>query len=282
MEFNQAVTSYEDLGDCVRLTLGDGSVIRAAVVVGADGIDSATRTHLWGSSPKRPHNLHVIGGFTFDIPEGVIPGECVISHDTAFQGTYGPLLSQGRQGNQWWFVEAWPDDKPVEENLKERAKMLARRFPGPLSKLVEGTAEKDVIMWPIRDRVPLKKWSKGRMSLAGDAAHATSPYAAYGAGMSISDGYFIAKSLRNVDLTDTEAVVGSRERYEEYQREHTTTMVESAYFVGRLFHHVPWPLTYLRDCLLDWTSMLQKQVGDKNPSEITAQLRLMGDDITSS
>ncbi|EMD67095.1 hypothetical protein COCSADRAFT_33969 [Bipolaris sorokiniana ND90Pr] len=280
MEFNKSVTAFEDTGDCVRMTLGDGTVIKAAVIIGADGIDSSVRTHLWGQSPRRNQDLHVIGGFTFDTADGVIPDECVITHDPQVQGTYGPLLSQGRKGLQWWFVEGWPDSKPVEESLKSRAQTLSKRFPGPLSELVNSTASEDVVMWPIRDRVPLKKWSKGRMSLAGDAAHATSPYAAYGAGMSISDGYFIAQSLYKIDLSDTNAVANALERYEGYQLAHTTHMVESAYFVGRLFHHVPFPLNYLRNLVLDWTSMLQREVGDKNPEEITGQLRLMGKGIT--
>ncbi|KAL2214374.1 FAD/NAD(P)-binding domain-containing protein [Sarocladium strictum] len=280
MMFSQSVQAFEDTGDCVRLTLGNGDVVKAAVVIGADGIDSSVRTHLWGQSPRRNHDLHVIGGFTFDIADGVIPDECVISHDAQVQGTYGPLLSQGRKGLQWWFVEHWPDEKPVTDNLRDRAQMLSKRFPGPLSDLVRSTPDSDVIMWPIRDRVPLKKWSKGRISLAGDAAHATSPYAAYGAGMSISDGYFIGQSLYKVDLADTNAVTRALERYEGYQLEHTTTMVQSAYFIGRLFHHVPFPLNYLRNLVLDWTPMLQRQVGDRNPGEITAQLRLMGKDIT--
>ncbi|KAG9250804.1 uncharacterized protein F5Z01DRAFT_628733 [Emericellopsis atlantica] len=279
MMFNQTVKSLEDTGDGVRITLGDGSVIKAAVVIGADGIDSFVRAHLWGPSPRRNHDLHVIGGFTFDIADGVIPGECVLTHDAQVQGTYGPLMSQGRKGLQWWFVEAWPDSKPVESSLKDRAQMLSKRFSGPLSELVRSTAADDVVMWPIRDRVPLKKWSKGRISLAGDAAHATSPYAAYGAGMSISDGYFIAQSLYNVNLADTNAVRAALERYEGYQLEHTTQMVQSAYYVGQLFHHVPFPLNYIRNFILDWTNMLQRQVGDKNPGEITEQLQRMGDNI---
>jgi 2-polyprenyl-6-methoxyphenol hydroxylase-like FAD-dependent oxidoreductase len=37
------------------------------------------------------------------------------------------------------------------------------------------------------------------VTLLGDAAHPTSPYAAYGAGMSIEDGYFLARELQACD-----------------------------------------------------------------------------------
>jgi 2-polyprenyl-6-methoxyphenol hydroxylase-like FAD-dependent oxidoreductase len=111
--------------------------------------------------------------------------------------------------------------------------------------------------------VPLKRWSNGRITLAGDAAHATSPYAAYGAGMSISDGYFLGQRLAGVDLADTAAVVAALQ----------------AYVLGRVFHHAPAPLRPIRDYVLDHTPFLQKQVGERSPGEIIDQLAEMGPDI---
>ena len=81
--------------------------------------------------------------------------------------------------------------------------MRARRFADPLPSLVERTPREHLQRWEIRDRKPLKQWSKGRVTLVGDAAHPTSPYAAYGAGMSIEDGYFLACELERIDVRDT-------------------------------------------------------------------------------
>ena len=65
IEFNRHVMEIADHGDSVTLKFADGEVVNAAVLIGAAGIDSLVRKHLWGDVPKRSHHLHVIGGFTF-------------------------------------------------------------------------------------------------------------------------------------------------------------------------------------------------------------------------
>ncbi|KAH6687378.1 hypothetical protein F5X68DRAFT_10287 [Plectosphaerella plurivora] len=280
--FNSSVETIVDKGGHVELTLGNGSIFRASVLIGADGINSTVRSTLWGPSPKRNHDLHIIGGFSFaDIP-GLVPNECVLSHDRYIQGTYSTILGgDGRAGHQWWMLEAWPDAKAEPEDLRAHALEMARGFPGPLKALIAATEPQALQRWPIRDRVPIPRWSKGRITLAGDAAHATSPYAAYGAGMSICDGYFLGQRLYRVDLADTKAVAAAFAEYEAFRVEHTMEQVNGAYFLGRLFHHVPFPLTYVRDAFLDNTSFLQRQVGEKNPKEISDQLDVMGPGITT-
>ncbi|KAJ1336182.1 FAD-dependent urate hydroxylase [Microdochium nivale] len=279
VEFNRNVMSINDNGDHVRLVFADGSSVKAGVLIGADGIDSVVRKHLWGDRPKRNHDLAIIGGFTFEAAEGAELNECVIMHDRNVQGTYSTILSKGRKGHQWWVLEAWPDEKDAPADLQSHALDKARAFSGPLAQLIANTPAANLQRWAIRDHVPLKKWAKGRISLAGDAAHATSPYAAYGAGMSICDGYFIGQKLHGINLSDTTAVEAALAAYESCQREHTTGQVNQAYFLGRLFHHTPYPLTLLRDTVLDWTPFLQKVAGDTNPRDIMAQLDVMGKGI---
>lgn len=214
------------------------------------------------------------------IPDGVIEFNSQVE-DIEDCGDHVRLrFSDGRDGTMWGIVEAWPDAKPAPEDLKSHAASRIPEFPDALKRLVQATAAQDIQRWPIRDRVPLKKWSKGRITLSGDAAHATSPYAAYGAGMSICDGYFLAQGLHGVDLADTAAVVRALAEYEACQLEHTTGQVNNAYFLGQVFHHTPFPLTYLRDLVFDWTGFLQQRAGDHNPKEIVQQLETMGPGIT--
>jgi 2-polyprenyl-6-methoxyphenol hydroxylase-like FAD-dependent oxidoreductase len=175
-------------------------------------------------------------------------------------------------------LEAWDPKRPGPDDLHAHATRLARDFWAPLTELVAATTPEHTQRWVIRDRKPLKQWSRGRATLAGDAAHATSPYAAYGAGMSIGDGYTLAKLLAGVDLGSTDEVVTALGRYDEARIAHTTMQVQQAYALGQAFHHIPRILRPLRDFVLDRTPMLQKQVGERSPQEIVEQLREMGDD----
>jgi 2-polyprenyl-6-methoxyphenol hydroxylase-like FAD-dependent oxidoreductase len=176
-------------------------------------------------------------------------------------------------------LQAWDPEAPAPADLHAHASALGAEFGPALRALIAATTPDHVQRWVIRDRVPLKAWSKGRITISGDAAHATSPYAAYGAGMSIVDGYFLAQQLAGVDLGDTAAVEAALKAYETPRIPHTTMQVQQAYILGRLFHHAPAPLRPVRDFVLDHTPFLQKQVGERSPAEIVAQLEEMGEGV---
>jgi 2-polyprenyl-6-methoxyphenol hydroxylase-like FAD-dependent oxidoreductase len=126
--------------------------------------------------------------------------------------------------------------------------------------------------WVLRDRKKLPQWSKGRATLVGDAAHPTSPYAAYGAGMATEDGYFLGRRLAGVDLSDYAAVREALDAFETPRKPHTARQVQQAYILGKVFHHAPRPLQGIRDAILDRTPFLQKVVGESSPGEIVAQI----------
>ena len=256
----------------VRLHFADGSVHEADVVVGADGINSLVRRTLWGESPIRQHNLHIFGGFLLDDDIAGDPGLCLIAHDRSVQASVTEIRHQGRSGFQWWLLEAHDAREPYTGDLHARATELAGRFRSPVPDLVAATDPAHVQHWPIRDRKPIKQWSKGRATLVGDAAHPTSPYAAYGAGMATEDGYFLGRRLAGVDLSDHEQVRRALQAFETPRKPHTARQSQTAYVLGQVFHHAPKPLRPVRDAILDYTPLLQKVVGEATPGEIIKQI----------
>ncbi|WP_308404383.1 NAD(P)/FAD-dependent oxidoreductase [Streptomyces sp. ATCC 21386] len=277
LRFNQHVTRIEQDDLAVTLHFADGTTAQHEVLVGADGIDSLVRRTLWGDAPKREHRLHIFGGFTFTDVPGTEPNMSVLTHSRTVQGSWTSIRHKGHDGFQWWVLTATDPDAPAPADLKAAAAALAVEFPPPLAGLIARTEPENVQRWVLRDRPRLKQWSKGRATLVGDAAHPTSPYAAYGAGMSIEDGYFLGRALRGVDLTDLTALQRALGIYEGPRKPHTARQVQQAYILGKVFHHAPAPLQPVRDFILDHTPLLQKVAGDSNPREINKQLKLIKD-----
>jgi 2-polyprenyl-6-methoxyphenol hydroxylase-like FAD-dependent oxidoreductase len=179
----------------VRLRMSDGETLDVDVLVGADGIDSLVRRAVWGDTPKREHDLQIFGGFTFDTTVPAERGLCSLQHSRTVEGSWPSIRHQGRDGFQWWVLGAHDARTPFTGDLHATAAAMGAEFAAPLPQLISATAPGDVQRWVLRDRKPLDQWSKGRATIVGDAAHSTSPYAAYGAGMAIEDGYFLGRSL---------------------------------------------------------------------------------------
>jgi 2-polyprenyl-6-methoxyphenol hydroxylase-like FAD-dependent oxidoreductase len=271
VRFDQQVDRFDQDDDGVDLTFADGRVERFDLLVGADGIDSLVRRTLWGDSPKREHNLHIFGGYTFE-PLEIEGGRCIVSHNATTQGSWTSIKHEGRDGFQWWVLTAHKHTQEFTGDLHETASGLGAGFRSPLPELIAATRPENVQRWVIRDRKPMAQWSTGRVTLVGDAAHSTSPYAAYGAGMAIEDGYFLGRRIAGVDLTDRAAVETALAAYETPRKPHTKLQSNLAYQLGQMFHHAPAPLRPIRDLFFDRTGFLQKVIGDATPGEILAQL----------
>jgi 2-polyprenyl-6-methoxyphenol hydroxylase-like FAD-dependent oxidoreductase len=163
-------------------------------------------------------------------------------------------------------LEACDPEVPFTEDLLEFAKRRTWDFSAKLRELIDQTPRQHLQRWEIRDRPPLRQWSKGRATLLGDAAHPTSPYAAYGAGMSIEDGYFLARELQACDIHDDTSVRNALQAYEDRRKPHTARVSQQAYFTGKIFHHTPRLLRPLRDFIYDHTPFLQKVIGGDTPA----------------
>jgi salicylate hydroxylase len=66
--------------------------------------------------------------------------------------------------------------------------------------------------WALYDREPLPTWTKGRLSLLGDAAHPMLPHLGQGANQSIEDGMALATILARADRTTAPAALLAYER----------------------------------------------------------------------
>lgn len=253
---NHEFVSFTELDDEVEIKFANGYVDRADIVIGADGIRSNVSRQLFGEPELFHTGLRLWLAYTDDIP-GIPSNHGAISHSWQHQASYVPMLHDGKPGFEWWVMERSSPTAPVPENPKEHVKKILSQFADPLPIFPDKTDfDTQCFRWEIYNRPRLAKWHTGRVMCIGDAVHPVSPYAAYGMGMAIEDGYFLAKWLDGVDLKDARAIETSYREFEKQRVDYVYHNVEFAQTLTKVFHALPWWLAKIRDMFFDYTPFL--------------------------
>ena len=104
----------------------------------------------------------------------------------------------GSRRTAWWCTANEPEfvnDGP--EGAKSKLLRFVDNWHQPIPDLIRGTGPATVIKTGMYDRRPVKKWSRGRVTLLGDAAHPTTPNMGQGGCMAIEDAVVFARALSN-------------------------------------------------------------------------------------
>jgi salicylate hydroxylase len=228
------LAGFRDTDTRVEVTLADGGVLHGAALVGADGVHSRVREGLFGPDAARFSGLVAW--------RGLVPMERLPAHLHRLVGTnwVGPgrhvvhyPLRGGRLMNfvgiverADWQVESW--------SARGSPADLAADFAGwhaDVQAMIRGI--EDPHIWALKLRAPLPRWSEGRVTLLGDACHATLPMLAQGAVQAIEDGYVLARAVAAHPADLPEAF----RRYEAARIERTTRMVRGSAENAARFHN---------------------------------------------
>ncbi len=192
------VTGSECVGfaqdaDGVTAYLRDGREERGDLLVGADGLDSAVRRQLFGASEPRYAGYTAWRGISRFEHELVRPGAGFESWGCGLRFGCNNL---GGDRVYWFVSKNAPEGETAgpDGSLPALLKMF-RGWHGPISSLIEAAHEEDVLRDDIYDRPPMKRWSKGRVTLLGDAAHPMTPNLAQGACQAIEDSVVLSECM---------------------------------------------------------------------------------------
>ncbi|WP_321801023.1 FAD-dependent monooxygenase [Caballeronia sp. J97] len=200
--------------DRVSLSFANGRRVDADLVIGADGARSITRRWMLGYDDALYSGC---SGFRGVVPAGrmdLLPDPEAIQF---WMGPQGHLLHYpiGDEGDQNFLLverhpSPWPSrDWVVTASEGEQLRLFKDWHPAVVQMI---TATPISQRWGLFHRPPLGRWSKGRVTLIGDAAHALVPHHGQGANQSIEDAVVLAAQL---------AKAGSgqwREAQEAYER----------------------------------------------------------------
>jgi len=195
LEADAMVTRFADNGDRVTVTTEDGRSFEGTALIGADGIRSRTRAHLFADGDPVPNGYMAfrtivpMGDVTADVPREIValwggPGFHIVHyplrHGTLFNiaAVFRRSISSERGDTVAYKAElehAYRNAHPTLKALLSMLDLERRQAVG--------------------DRDPIRHWHKGRIVLLGDAAHPTLQSLAQGACMAIEDGLCLADCI---------------------------------------------------------------------------------------
>jgi 2-polyprenyl-6-methoxyphenol hydroxylase-like FAD-dependent oxidoreductase len=211
--------------DAERVVFSDGTSERYDLVVGADGLFSKVRSLIFpqAAAPR------FTGQACWRLMTTRLPG---IDRRHYFLG--GPvkagLTPVSATGMYMFVLEDVPDAGWVDPaSFHVRLRALLAPFGGPLADVRERLDATSAIVYrPLETVLLPAPWFAGRTVIIGDAAHATTPHLASGAGMAVEDGLVLAE-----EVGGAANVAAGLERFMHRRFERCRLVVENSIQLGR-------------------------------------------------
>ncbi|WP_448585305.1 FAD-dependent monooxygenase [Thermaurantiacus sp.] len=222
----------EAVSSCGWMRFANGVEARADVVIGADGVRSAVRDQLFQTDPPRFTGQVAWRGL---VPTDALPSDVATEPPGIFIGPGRLVLRYPVRGGALtnyaifvetadWLEESWTAPSTEAELLAHLDEACAS-----VRALVAATPAAWLFKWALYAREPLARWTRGRVTLLGDAAHAMLPFMGQGAATAIEDGMVLARALAGYPVEDALA------SYEAARRERTAMVQLQSRLLGLSF-----------------------------------------------
>jgi salicylate hydroxylase len=245
IETGKELDRIEDLGDGARAVCKDGAAYECDALIAADGLWSTARRLLGDDSEPVCAELVAYRG-TLAMNE-------ISEHATrdAVMMWTGPNLHLVqypiRRGELYNQVACFKSDRfqPGSDDWGTVAELESHFAPTCAEVRQAVRLVKRDRRWPLFDRPPLERWTKGCVTLLGDAAHPMLQYLAQGAAQALEDAAAIAECLAEPGRPVSAALLA----YEEARLLPTARVQLTARYFGDLIHTSGVPLR-VRDAML--------------------------------
>ncbi|MGV6876426.1 FAD-dependent oxidoreductase [Pseudochelatococcus sp. B33] len=182
--------------DCCLVSFEDGGADEYDLVIGADGVNSTVRNFVFPDAPLPEYVGNVCWRF-------VVPNVCGIKDWTVMLGTRRSLLGKPVSSSELYVYADMSVDSSDLTNYSSSTllKPLFQDISGPLRPILELSASANVHFGALV-RLRMDTWYRNRVVLVGDAAHASPPSMAQGAGMAVEDALVLADELAGTSNVD--------------------------------------------------------------------------------
>ena len=223
IRFGAACVGFEQGADSVTALFDDGFAVRGCALIGADGLRSTVRSHLFGEQKLRFAGYTVSRG----ISQLRLPNDIgVTSLGRGHQFGYFPMSKD----RVYWFASGNSAKAGMHSPHAEKDELLKEfaDWSKPVRQIIENTPGGCILRNDIYDIDPLPAWTRGQVTLLGDAAHPATPDLGQGACQAIEDAAVLAGCLRS-----NTGIGAALKEYELYRLNRTRELTLLARRIGR-------------------------------------------------
>lgn len=208
-----------------------GQRFTADALVAADGVRSVARELFFGDAPRV--SGHVV--YRAVVPLADMPRDLQVNAPVVWAGPNCHLVHYPLRGGSEYnlvvtFHSRQQEQWSVTDGSKEEVLSYFQGIHPRPRQLLE--CPRSWRRWATADRQPIPRWTAGRVTLLGDAAHGMLQYLAQGACMAIEDAVTLAEAMKACALDIGRAFA----LYEQSRIPRTARVVLSAREMGRLYH----------------------------------------------
>ncbi|QHC23638.1 FAD-dependent oxidoreductase [Streptomyces sp. GS7] len=220
--FGDSMRSLVQHEDGVQVHFTSGAERSFDLVVGADGLHSATRRLVFG--PESDY-LHPIGTYiaAWSAPNHLGLDRWEVFHGPCGDGVWGCMAMTVRDNAELRVFVGFHSDEPTERLLPrdttEQKRLIAERCAGlrwEVPRFLKAMWETDAFHYDVVAQIRMDHWSRGRVALLGDAGYCPSPLTGQGTSVALTAAYVLAGELHAADGDHRAAYPA----YEERLRDH--------------------------------------------------------------
>ncbi len=201
LRYGVSPLAVTDHGDSVHVTVDDGTQLDADLVVGADGLHSAVRRIVFGEDSNflRYLGFHT-AAFTFADPEirAAVSGRFCLTDTVDRQiGLYAL-----RDGRVAVFAAHRTENPALPDDARAAVREAYQGLKWVVPQVLRACPPAEEMYYDQVAQIVMPSWSKGRVTLVGDAGYAVSLLAGQGASLAMAGAYVLADQLASMPTID--------------------------------------------------------------------------------
>ncbi len=242
INLNHQLTSIDENTNGYYLKFENGEQIQSSTLLGADGLNSVVRQHIFPNNSIRHANQICWRGITeCDLP---IKFKNELNEAWGKSERFG-FVQIAKNKVYWYALKSFKKNK--NEFSFNNLEQYFSDYNAIIKDIIKSTKKEQINTAEISDLKPTNNWYKENVCLIGDSAHATTPNMGQGACQAIEDAFVLSTCLCKYGITKA---------FSEYQKlrlPKAHQVVKASWLVGKMAHLKNPILIGLRNQMLTLT-----------------------------